>query len=88
MKKINLKNFKKYKKDVHIDIFSKLRNNLFIGEEATPNLGVVCSMKNDKGVRLLGDHQEVAHRPELGEHGKQVRLKQERFYSARISIIK
>jgi|LakMenEpi03Aug12_release.lakeMendotaPanAssembly.Ray.scaffolds.fasta_scaffold4847380_1 hypothetical protein len=59
-----------------LTFFSKLKNNLFIGEEGTPNLGVVCSMKDDKGIRLLGDHQEVAHRPELGEHGKQVRLKQ------------
>jgi hypothetical protein len=38
-------------------------------------------MKNDKRIRLLGHHQQVAHRPELGEHGKQVRLKQERSYS-------
>jgi hypothetical protein len=38
-------------------------------------------MKNDKGVRLLRNHQQMTHRPELGEHGKQVRLKQERFYS-------
>jgi hypothetical protein len=59
--------------------FSKLKNNLIIGEYGNSNLGVVCSMKNDKGIRLLGNHQEVAHRPELGEHGKQVRLKQERL---------
>jgi hypothetical protein len=56
-------------------------NNLIIDKEGNSNLGVVCSMKNDKGIRLLGDHQEVAHRPELGEHGKQVRLKQEQSYS-------
>jgi hypothetical protein len=61
--------------------FSKLKNNLIIDEVGNSNLGVVCSMKNDKGVRLLGDHQQVAHGPELGEHRKQVRLKQERSYS-------
>jgi hypothetical protein len=61
--------------------FSKLKSNFIINVKGNSNLGVVCSMKNDKGIRLLGNHQEVAHRPELGEHCKQVRLKQERSYS-------